>query len=179
MKYLVVIDFQNDFITGSLANKEAAKLVSPMADMIRNFDGQVILTMDVHNLNYMNTQEGKILPIEHCITEQGILPPEEIIEAVQSRNEDDTTAIEKHTFGTLDWQSFSISPDDEIYICGLCTDICVITNALILKTLFPETEIRVIEDLCAGTSVENHNAALNVMFACQVRGIKMCAMEEV
>lgn len=168
MKYLLVIDVQNDFITGSLANKDAEKIVEPLAEKIRTFDGQVIVTLDIHDMNYLSTQEGKMLPIEHCIMEHGYMPPNEIVEAVQSRSEDSVTAIEKHTFGTMEWESFGITKDDEIYICGLCTDICVVTNALIVKTLFPETPIHVIGSLCAGTSKEKHDEALDVMQSCQI-----------
>ena len=173
MKYLCVIDFQNDFITGSLANKEAEKIVKPISNLIRNFDGEIILTFDCHDdETYLDTQEGKNLPIKHCIDNTaGYFFPQEVAEAILS-NPSHVTAIDKHTFGTLDWGDYSIQKDDEIYICGLCTDICVITNALILKTIFPETPIFVYEDLCAGTTIEKHEQALSVMESCQIKRIK-------
>lgn len=172
MKWLLVIDMQNDFITGSLENAEAEKIVPEIASLIKVWDGNIILTFDMHDNNYLNTSEGKHLPIEHCITDDGMLPPKEISDALNmvhyNKPEVVIDAIEKHTFGSLDWQSWWFSENDELYICGTCTDICVISNALILKTMFPEVPVCLIEDLCAGTTKEDHDKAVDVMMKCQV-----------
>ncbi len=163
MKLLVVVDMQNDFIDGALGTKEAQAIVKPIAEYIKNFDGDVVFTQDTHYSNYLSTQEGKNLPVEHCIfMTEGWFIKEELKQAATSLPID---VYSKDTFGcidlALDIQEFD--RDDEIYLCGVCTDICVITNAMVIKTVNPEVKITVLKDLCAGTCPELHNDALKLM----------------
>jgi len=162
---LVVIDMQNDFVGGSLANPEAQAIVPLIVDAIEEFDGEIILTYDTHPKNYLATAEGQKLPIEHCIKDtHGWCIVDEIFEAADVKGIRDM--IYKPTFGiTKGWH---LSEFDEIVLVGTCTDVCVISNALILKALYPEKEIIVDSSCCAGTTVDNHMAALNVMRACQI-----------
>ena len=138
---LVVVDMQNDFITGALANPEGQKIVDKIADYIRNFDGGIVYTMDSHSKDsYMETQEGQKLPVPHCLAEtkgREIVP--EIRKALESRN---ATCIIKHTFGSTELGKVAgIIEYDTIYFVGVCTDICVISNAMLCKAFAPETRI--------------------------------------
>lgn len=166
MKYLIVVDMQNDFIDCSLANDMAKKIVTDVARFAEKFDGEVIFTKDTHTEDYLSTQEGRNLPVEHCIrgTWGWQLCPD--IYSV-SRNK---TVVEKNTFGSLDLPNIlaDVTKDDEIHICGICTDICVISNAMILKAFFPETKILVHASLCAGVTEQRHKTALEAMRAVQI-----------
>lgn len=171
MKVLIVVDMQNDFTTGVLGNPETAFVVGKVAEYIRNFrenqpDGKIIATLDTHSEDYMNTQEGRNLPVPHCIrgTDGWKLLPE--IESVLG----DCIRLEKITFGAVDLP-FAVGRDEdieEINIIGVCTDICVISNAMILKAAFPEVPVRVIADCCAGVTPESHRNALEAMKICQI-----------
>lgn len=171
MKVLIVIDMQNDFTTGILGNPETASVVDKVTKYIKNFradepDGKIIATLDTHDENYMNTQEGKYLPVSHCIrgTDGWKIVPE--IDDVLG----DCIRLEKITFGAVDLP-FAVGRDEnieEIRIAGVCTDICVISNAMILKSAFPEVPVRVIADCCAGVTPETHRTALEAMKACQI-----------
>lgn len=169
MKVLVVIDMQNDFITGSLGTKEAQQIVSRVAEKIKTFSGLVLYTQDTHQQDYLNTQEGKWLPVEHCIkgTKGWRLAPE--IEALPQE-----APIEKPTFGsislaqTLQSRQGDSGPLERITLVGVCTDICVISNALLLKAFFPEVPICVDASCCAGVTPESHQRALEAMKACQI-----------
>ena len=171
-KYLIVIDMQNDFITGSLQNKEAEKIVPSIAKIVRHFDGEVILTQDSHNFNYLKTQEGKNLPVEHCIRgTNGWLIHKDIMDAIKYREDIkpySTRIIEKEQFGYRYWNS-SIHDASEIIICGVVTDICVVTNALMIKADHPEVPVKVLKDYCAGLNPEKHEAAISVMESCQIK----------
>jgi nicotinamidase-related amidase len=165
---LVVVDMQNDFITGALANPEGQKIVGKVADYIRNFDGHIVYTMDSHSKDfYMETQEGQKLPVPHCIagtSGQEIVP--EVREALESRN---ATRNIKHTFGSTELGKVAgIVMYDTIYFVGVCTDICVISNAMLCKAFAPETRIVVLKDMCAGVTPESHETALKAMQACQI-----------
>ena len=163
-KCLVVIDMQNDFIDGALANPEAQKIVDKVADYIRNFDGCVYYTRDTHTDDYLETQEGKRLPVVHCIYgTPGWELNDKIDDAIRIGN----GFFNKRTFGSLSLGE-SLKGFKEVYFCGVCTDICVISNVLIAKAAAPETRIVVLKDLCAGTTVENHEIALKAMANCQV-----------
>lgn len=170
-KLLVVVDMQNDFITGALPNTEGQKIVPALAEYIKNYDGEVIATRDTHNENYMDTQEGQKLPIPHCIenTEGWRLVPE-IQEALDARPQKNRYRIfDKPTFGCVDLgKTVAVEKYDVIELCGVCTDICVISNAMLLRAFAPETEIQVIADLCAGVTPETHNEALLAMGNCQI-----------
>ena len=149
MKVLVVVDMQNDFIGGALGTKEAVAIVPKVVEKIRNFEGRVLFTRDTHKEDYLDTQEGKKLPVAHCIkgTEGWELHPE--IEAL--RKED---ALDKPTFGSTQ--------------IGLCTDICVISNAMIAKAFIPEVPVIVDASCCAGVTPQSHKNALEAMKMCQI-----------
>ena len=167
-KVLIVVDMQNDFIDGSLANPAAQVIVNPMIKQIKGFDGHIIFTQDTHFDDYANTQEGKKLPVEHCkFGTYGWEIQPDIWRAVNETDFTRVINIRKGTFGYTYWDDY-LSSYDEIYICGTCTDICVISNVLIIKALFPEKKIVVLKDLCAGLTPEKHEAALEVMRSCQV-----------
>ena len=179
MKTLIVIDMQNDFITGPLGTPEAREIVTKVKakidEYLRNGD-QVIFTRDTHYDGYLRTQEGRYLPIEHCIVRTDGW---QIISELKPYV---TKVATKHGFGYNHWDlnyfdlnfqrnSVHYSDRDFVEVVGVCTDICVISNALILKSLFPETEITVDASCCAGTTPENHKAALQVMKSCQINVI--------
>ncbi len=161
MKYLIVVDMQNDFITGSLGSEMARVIVPNVVQKVKNFDGRVIFTRDTHFTDYMSTQEGKNLPVEHCIKDtDGWQICDELKPYVKD-------VVDKITFGSIDLPQM-INDAEKIEICGLCTDICVISNAFILKATFPEAQITVDSSCCAGVSVESHTTALNAMKAVQI-----------
>ena len=169
MKILVVIDMQNDFIDGELGTKEAQAIVPKVAEKIKNFDGKVFYTRDTHDEKYLETQEGKNLPVPHCI--RGT-------EGWQIRKELDalrkTEPIDKETFGSTDLAAdlLALHEDEEIgsiTLVGLCTDICVISNALLIKATLPEVPIYVDAACCAGVTPESHENALKAMEACQIK----------
>ena len=170
-KLLIVVDMQNDFIDGSLANPGAQAIVAPMAELIKKWDGDIIFTMDSHTDDYLETMEGKYLPIKHCIMgREGWRVNQTLVDASLGLiDEHGIDYILKPTFGYKDWNL--AMPYDEIYICGTCTDICVVSNALILKAKYPEIPIKVYGNLCAGVTKEKHEAALEVMRSCQVEVI--------
>lgn len=167
---LIVVDVQNDFVDGSLGTKEAVSIIPNVCSKIKNFEGDIYVTKDTHFDNYLNTSEGKRLPIEHCVKERDGWQLNEYVERALSDKE--YTIIEKNSFGSLELpdiirQKYS-NLDFQIEIVGLCTDICVVSNALILKANFPENEIKVDASCCAGVTVESHNASLLTMKMCQI-----------
>ena len=172
MKTLICVDMQNDFIDGSLANPAAAAIVSDMAEYIKNFDGQIIFTRDTHYPNYMETQEGRNLPVMHCqYGSEGWEIQDDLFEAVRGRNIE-WSVMDKNSFGdTYELEDEIDAYSDEIYLCGTCTDICVISVALNLKARFPEIKMYCIADLCAGLTPEKHAAAIEVMKSCQIEVI--------
>ena len=174
-KLLIVVDMQNDFITGSLANPDAEKIVPKIAEYIKNFDGMVIATKDTHfDDNYLEKQEGKRLPIPHCIWgTEGSKIVDDIQKALNDLSE--FYCYKKGSFGATN-MAIDLAASacrfhrtfNEIYICGTCTDICVISNAILCKSFVPEAKIIVLKDLCAGTTPENHENALKAMAQCQI-----------
>lgn len=173
-KVLVVVDMQNDFIDGSLGTKEAQGIVERAADVIRNFEGFVFVTFDTHQENYLETSEGKKLPVRHCIQgTDGWGLNKKIHEALSCQGTIFRSVL-KPTFGAVDLPEkiVSMCGDDqsqlEITLIGLCTDICVVSNALLLKAHFPEAKISVKADCCAGVIPESHEAALTTMEMCQI-----------
>lgn len=172
-KLLIIIDMQNDFIDGSLANKDAQSIVEPITRLVKNWDGDIIFTRDTHFDNYLNTLEGKYLPVPHCNFRTSGWNINSMISNAASMNEKcNTKYINKVAFGFFGWDDYLIYPNkkhiyDEIYICGTCTDICVVSNALIMKSILTETPIKIYGNLCAGTTKEKHEAALEVMRNCQ------------
>jgi len=171
MKYLVVIDMQNDFITGSLGTEQAQMILPKVVSKVESYDGNVVFTKDTHMADYLETQEGRNLPVKHCmINEKGWNFGGQLESMVQ---ESGWRVYEKHTFGSLelasDLQYENIKePIEEIELCGLCTDICVISNALLLKAYMPEVSIYVDAACCAGATPQGHENALEVMKACQI-----------
>lgn len=177
MKCLVVVDMQNDFITGSLGTKEAQDVLPKVIDKVKSFSGIVFATVDTHDSLYPITQEGKFLPIKHCIEgSNGWMIPKELMDVLPKSAK---PPIRKNTFGsrTLGFTVFHLyeeylfengEPIDEVILVGLCTDICVISNALLLKAYVPDIKITVDASCCAGTSPEAHETALRAMQQCQV-----------
>lgn len=169
MKVLCVIDMQKDFINGSLGSKEAQAIVENVVNKIKNFDGLVIATQDTHyNSDYSSTLEGIKLPVVHCIknTEGWMIEPS----VKKALDEKSCEFITKYTFGSsvLGLQLRSLPNIDSVEICGLCTDICVVSNALMLREALPNTPISVSANCCAGSTPEKHEAALKVMQSCQI-----------
>ena len=170
-KFLIVVDMQKDFIDGSLGTPEAQAIVPAAARRIREARAAgwtVIATLDTHYDNYLDTAEGKKLPVAHCIrgTEGWALNPE--IRAAM----DGCLLVEKPTFGSVRLPGIIADQASEglltIEVIGLCTDICVVSNALLLKAHFPEAAIAVRRDCCAGVTPEKHEAALATMASCQI-----------
>lgn len=165
MKYLIVVDMQNDFICGSLGSELAKKIVPDVVEKVKNFDGKVIFTKDTHFADYMKTQEGKKLPVEHCIKDTDGW---QICDELKGYADN---VVNKTTFGSVNLPGILKDYGDEIEeieLCGLCTDICVISNAMILKASFPETKIIVDGKCCAGVSVKSHKTALEAMKTVQI-----------
>ena len=169
-KILIVVDMQKDFVDGSLGSDEAVAIVENVTEKIRNFDGDIIVTYDTHGENYMETHEGKNLPVPHCIKNtDGWKLDSKVQKALENRN---FKTIEKPTFGStklIEYINDNYNPDKtEIELIGLCTDICVVSNALILKARLPEVKISVDSSCCAGVTPESHEAALKTMQSCQI-----------
>ena len=165
MKYLIVVDMQNDFTTGSLGSAHAAAIIPNVVEKVKAFSGNVIFTRDTHDDDYLQTQEGKKLPVVHCVKgSDGWQICDELKPYVEQ-------VVDKVTFGSVVLPhilSKQDEPVEEIELCGLCTDICVISNAMILKAAFPEAKITVDASCCAGVTLESHNTALNAMKAVQI-----------
>lgn len=189
-KLLIVIDAQNDFITGALRNEEAIKALPNLVKLINEHDGQIIATHDTHfnkvqvsaswppesGISYEESLEGQKLPVPHCIklSEGWELAPE-VLAACAAKNTDDKInfrSVDKYTFGYLGWKDYLNFKDyaniDEIIIAGFCTDICVVSNALILRATYPNKKITVVSNACAGVTPESHKAALETMKMCQI-----------
>ncbi len=164
-KTLIVVDMQKDFIDGTLGTKEAVAIVENVKKKIAEYQeagNEIIFTRDTHQADYLSTNEGKHLPVEHCIEgtdgwkiAKGLEVPGAIY-------------IDKPTFGYLNWADYDLQ---EVEIIGLCTDICVVSNALIIKAVFPEIKVTVDASCCAGVTPESHAAALTTMKMCQVEVI--------
>lgn len=183
---LVVVDMQNDFVSGSLGTKEAQAIETAVVEKIMNFDGAIYATLDTHGEDYLETQEGKRLPVKHCIAgTTGWAPTAAVGMALASKldkggkkpSESDELMMEdcfvmKDIFGSVDlpYRILDEVGDElgDITLIGLCTDICVISNALMLKSFFPETRIIVDSACCAGVTPESHENALNAMRVCQI-----------
>lgn len=165
---LLVVDMQNDFIDGALGTEEAVKIVPDVKAKIESFDGTVLFTRDTHFENYLNTQEGKHLPVPHCIKGTDGWQIRAELDALRT-----TEAIDKLTFGSSELGAVLVrmnqeNPIESITVIGLCTDICVISNALLCKAFLPEVEIRVDSKCCAGVTPQSHENALNAMKVCQI-----------
>ena len=169
-KVLVVVDMQNDFIDGPLGNAECQAVVPKVVDVIKNGEwDEIITTHDTHDEKYMNIQEGKNLPIPHCIFPSNgwaLIP--EVRDAIEEKS-DASINFDKHTFGSIHLSEylyhkyFSYGNDVEITFVGVCTGICVISNAVIAKSFCPEAKINIVADACACVTPESHKTALEAM----------------
>ena len=172
-KILVVVDMQKDFVDGSLGSPEAVSIVPAVAEKIRNFDGDIFVTYDTHNEDYLQTQEGLNLPVKHCIKgTPGWEIDSNVLSALSERS---YTAVEKPTFGSVELAKFIMEKYGcdhvSIELIGLCTDICVVSNALLLKAFFPEAMISVDTKCCAVVTPELHEAAVATMKSCQIKTV--------
>ena len=169
-KILIVVDLQNDFVDGALGSAQAMAIIPKAAQKIKEHDGDIYITLDTHYDNYMETSEGAKLPVPHCIKgTYGHELNETIKDALSGRI---YTTVEKITFGSVVLPQIIEQryKDEEISfeLIGLCTDICVVSNALVLKANFPEVPISVDASCCAGVTPDKHNAALETMRSCQI-----------
>lgn len=169
-KFLIAVDIQKDFVDGALGTAEAAAMIPAAVNKIKDFDGEIFVTLDTHYGDYMETAEGRKLPVPHCIKgTEGWQLNDEIARALEGR---EYTVVEKNTFGSVDLPELVAEAaggeDFELELIGLCTDICVVSNALPLKANFPEVPISVDAACCAGVTPELHEAALMTMRSCQI-----------
>lgn len=169
-KFLVVVDMQKDFIDGALGSEDACAIIPAAAQKIAEFEGEIFVTYDTHFDDYMDTAEGKKLPVPHCIKgTEGWQLNKDIAAALKGKK---YTPVEKYTFGSVKLPELirkAAGTDDlSIELIGLCTDICVVSNALLLKANFPEAVIAVDRTCCAGVTPEKHDAAIETMKSCQI-----------
>ncbi len=168
-KILIVVDMQKDFVDGALGTPEAQAIVPAVCEKIRAFDGRIYVTLDTHGENYMDTSEGKHLPVPHCIKgTQGWALDLRVAEALEGKQ---FCMLQKPTFGSVKLPQLLREECGKYFaieLIGLCTDICVVSNALLLKANFPELPISVDAACCAGVTPETHNAALATMKMCQI-----------
>ena len=167
MKALICVDMQNDFIDGALGTKEAEAIVPFVKEKLRKArqeDTEVIFTRDTHFEDYLTTQEGKKLPVEHCIKNTEGWEISRELEVL------DSVIFDKITFGSVELPEYlkKIKDLEEVELIGLCTDICVISNAMLIKVVFPEITVRVDSSCCAGVTPASHENALNAMKLCQI-----------
>ncbi len=171
MKYLIVVDMQNDFITGSLGSKEALAILPKVTEKIQHFEGKIIFTKDTHSDSYLDTQEGRNLPVKHCIAGDKGWMLSDVLEKIVEKEA--YPVYNKPAFGSVALaadlaRENEQMPIEEIELCGLCTDICVISNALLLKAFLPEVPVSVDASCCAGVTPKSHENALEAMKMCQV-----------
>lgn len=178
-RYLIVIDMQNDFVTGALGTKEAQEIVPALREKIDRFDGPVWFTRDTHEENYLQTQEGKMLPVEHCIKGSdgwAIIPELRVYQ-----QEHNCPVFDKGQFGSTELAE-KLKKDYEagkvagVELAGVCTDICVVSNALLIKAYISELPVVVDALCCAGVTPEKHQAALETMRSCQVIVHESCGL---
>lgn len=171
-KVLVVVDMQNDFITGSLGSEEAQAIVSKVREKLERFQGSVIFTRDTHTTEYLSTQEGRNLPVIHCVKDTSGWQIEASLQPYA--NQPKVKVFDKESFGSLELtnriQEIQTQQGkiEEIVFVGLCSDICVISNAMIVKAAFPEIPITVDSSCCAGVTKKSHENALEAMKMCQI-----------
>ena len=169
-RILAVIDMQNDFIDGVLGTAEAQGIVGNTVKCVADFmesGAEVVYTRDTHFDNYMDTQEGRRLPVPHCIKGTHGW---EICDELKRLQGSDSRIFDKLTFGSVELAAYlgTIEELESVTLVGLCTDICVISNAMVIKAYLPEVPVRVLADCCAGVTPESHENALNAMRVCQI-----------
>ena len=172
MDVLVVIDMQNDFVTGSLKAKDGENLLKRVVEKVEGFDGEVVYTLDTHQDDYLSTNEGKNLPIEHCI--KGTWGHDISKELKLTKSFEGAKKFEKNTFASVELGEYLRKLDEEkgigdIYFLGLVTDICVVSNILLVKGFLPEKNIYLYKDLTEGLTDEKKASALDVLDSCQVK----------
>ncbi|MCD7835940.1 MAG: cysteine hydrolase [Lachnospiraceae bacterium] len=173
-KYLIVVDMQQDFVYGMLGSQEAREIVPHVIEKVKGFDGEVIFTRDTHTADYLNTQEGRMLPVEHCIDGSEGWRLIEPLDELCSKGK--LKCYLKGTFGCIGLAEDLRAQDsghgiESIELVGVCTDICVVSNALLLKAYMPEVSIYVDSSCCAGVTPQKHEAALETMRSCQINVI--------
>lgn len=166
---LIVVDMQNDFIDGALGSEEAQAIVKKTAEKMKNFNGRVINTRDTHGADYLSTQEGRKLPVPHCVKDTQGWQLHPLIEAQRREEPVDKPVFGSVALGQMMMEENERQPIASITLVGLCTDICVISNAMILRAFLPETEIVIDAACCAGTSQQAHLTSLQAIKACQGR----------
>ncbi len=170
MNFLIVVDMQNDFIDGVLGTKEAVAILPAVKEKIKNFDGRVLFTRDTHESDYLSTQEGQNLPVEHCVRDTHGWQINAELDALRKEE-----PIDKPVFGSVALGQLLKAYDtyeekiENITLVGVCTDICVISNAMLIKSFLPETPIFVDAACCAGVTPESHERALDAMAVCQIK----------
>lgn len=180
MKILIMVDMQNDFLTGILGNEQTAAVVPKVYEKITRYiadsKAPLIYTMDTHTEDYLSTQEGRNLSVAHCIKDSDGWQLDSMLKAIIDNNPERVCKIEKAAFGAKNLpecikEICKVCSDniDEIELIGVCTDICVISNAMLLKAFFPEVLITVDSSCCAGVTPESHSNALEAMKMCQIR----------
>ena len=169
-QFLIVVDMQKDFVDGALGSTEAQAIVPAVVEKIRTFRGEIIVTYDTHEVDYLQSREGRFLPVPHCIRDtDGWRLDAAVVNALADRA---YTVVEKPTFGAVTLpevvSQLAGEADFSVEMIGLCTDICVVSNAMLLKAAFPEAEISVDASCCAGVTPQSHQAALTTMACCQI-----------
>lgn len=172
MDFLIVVDMQNDFIDGSLGTKEALSIIPAVKEKIKSFNGKVVFTRDTHNSDYLSTQEGENLPVEHCIKDSNGWKIHSELDVLCEHE-----TFDKPTFGSVALGQYLKAYDtyeekiSSVTLIGLCTDICVISNAMLIKAFLPEVRIFVDAACCAGVTPESHERALDAMSVCQIKAL--------
>lgn len=176
-KILIVVDMQKDFIDGALGNEECRAVVSNVVNKINSFNGdEIYYTLDTHHENYMETQEGSKLPVKHCIEDTDGWQLHNLIDEALGKKKCPVVGIPKPTFGSVSLANelmFEFAEDDvfEVELVGVCTDICVISNAMLIKAFFPEAKVVIDASCCAGVTPQSHKNALEAMKMCQIEVI--------
>ena len=170
-RYLVVVDMQNDFVSGALGTPEAEAIVERAAATAAAFEGEVVFTLDTHGEDYAETQEGRLLPVPHCIRGTWGWQLVDELEAVRTAR--GARTFEKGAFGSVELAralaaADAADPIESVELIGLCTDICVVSNALLIKAFLPEVPVSVDASCCAGVTPAAHEAALATMGSCQI-----------
>lgn len=177
MKYLIIIDMQNDFIKGSLANALTDVACDKIARYIKDFDGEILFTQDTHEGNYLSTQEGRELPVKHCIRDTWGHEIDDRLKEAVLKKYSVVRSVYKFTFGAnpdcyRNYFKGCKEEDIEIEICGTLAEICVISNALILKALFPEAKIKLLKSMLGSQNADELNSAITIAKSCQIEVIE-------
>jgi nicotinamidase-related amidase len=165
--YLIVVDMQTDFISGALGTKEALAILPRVKSVIEDFKGEIIYTRDTHGEDYLNTREGRNLPVRHCIKGS------DGWQIASGLYKEGSKIFDKPTFGSVELVEYLALANEReeigsVTLIGVCTDICVVSNAMLIKARFPEIEVIVDSSACAGVTPDTHNSALATMRMCQI-----------